>query len=219
MIVNGCAGRLFDHVRTLQLEAKWQQKKEGKTGESGLAAFFKQNKEASKTRILQQIVGKMKMGKKLTHDEMEFLRINDPALYEKAVKIEKEREEFRRALRNCKTKEEAIKVHTMKALQLQAEAKAVRDNKDGSNPTDFEFIQMRMAAMTDEFCEFAKSKEYEELPYEHELEEDEVQNDDNENKRKFKKIRFLQNYEVHKPGNYKIQFKDSVKGSQFSADM
>jgi hypothetical protein len=199
MIVGDCAGRLFDHVRTMKLEAKWQP-----------APL----KEAAKTKILQQIVTKMKMGKRLTHDEMEFLRIHDPALYEKAVKIEKEREEFRRALRNCKTKEEARKVQTMKALQLQAEATAVRDNKDGSNPTDFEFIQMRMAAMTDEFCEFVKSKEYDELPYEHELEEDE-----NKNKRKFKKIRFLQNYEIHKPENYKIQIKDNIKGSQFSADM
>jgi len=194
------SGRIFDYVKTTQLEAKWQQRKldfiapETENNKIQGNNLFKQNDEMIKSTNLNRIVGKMKSGRRLSYDEMEYLRKHDPALYEKAVKIEKEREEHRRELRKYKTKEEARKVQTAKCLQLQAEAKAVRDNKDGSNPTDFEFISMRMMAMFDEFAAFVKSSEYNDMPNEHELNDEEENK--HQHKRKFKRSKSIQSYEM-----------------------
>ncbi|MCL2283244.1 MAG: hypothetical protein FWC26_08000 [Fibromonadales bacterium] len=202
MTIFGCAGRIFDYVKVTQLEAKWQQRKldfiapETENNKIQKNNFFKQNDEMVKAATLDRIVGKMKTGKRLSHDEMEYLRKHAPGLYTKAVKIEKEREELRQALRNCKTKEEAKRVQAAKALQLQAEAKAVHNNKDGSSPEDLEFIGMRMMAMFDEFAEFVKSSEYEEMPNEHEIDDEEQ--GEHQNKRKFKKSKALQSYEMQK---------------------
>jgi hypothetical protein len=230
MFVNGCAGRIFDHVKTVQLEAKWRQS--DKAQEGGFSAFLKPNSEAAKANILQRITGKLKMGKRLTYDELDFLRTHAPDLYEKALKIEKEREEFRRELRKCKTKEDARKLQTVKAMQLQAEAKALPKDKNGVEMGDLDFISMRMAAISDEFSEFVKSKEFEELPTQKELDEENKEegnkyennnsydnkNEDNEdgenkNKRKFKKIKPPQDYEMQKTftiDRYSTYKKDST---------
>ena len=192
------SGRIFDYVKTTQLEAKWQQRKldfiapETENNKIQGNNLFKQNDEMIKSTNLNRIVGKMKSGRRLSYDEMEYLRKHDPALYEKAVKIEKEREEHRQALRNCKTKEEARRVQTTKCHLLQAEAKAVPDSKNGSSPMELEFISMRMMAMVDEFAEFVKSSEYDDMPNEHELNGEE----ENKHQRKFKRSKSIQSYEM-----------------------
>jgi len=61
---------------------------------------------------------------------------------EKTAKIEKERDEFRRKLANCKTKEEVHKLKTSKAMELQMEALSTSDS---------EFIVMRMMTLFNEF--------------------------------------------------------------------
>jgi len=68
----------------------------------------------------------------------------EPAYQEKTAKIEKERDEFRRELANCKTKEEAQKLKNSKAMELQTEALSTSDS---------EFIVMRMMALFDEYAE------------------------------------------------------------------
>jgi hypothetical protein len=100
-------------------------------------------------RKLENLKNKMKFGRKLSFHEKVFLKINAQDLYEKALKIEEERDEFRRALTSCKTKQEAMTVKTLKSTELQTETKS----KD-----DLEFTTIRMMAMLDEFSDFAKSK-------------------------------------------------------------
>jgi len=53
---------------------------------------------------------------------------------------------------------------------------------------------MRMMAMFDEFTEFVKSSEYNDMPNEHELNNEEES--EHQHKRKFKRNKFLQNYEM-----------------------
>ena len=154
MTIYGCSGCVFNYVKTSQLEAKSQQKSDSVVP-NGFSAFLKQNNEAKKTAALECISNKIKFGKRLTHDEMEFLKIHNPDLYARAVKIENEREEHRRALRNCKTKEEARDLHIAKTFQPKMDS------------------DVKMA-LFDEFIEFVKSSEYENLPSERELDEEKI---------------------------------------------
>ncbi|MDR0517914.1 MAG: hypothetical protein LBH25_12800 [Fibromonadaceae bacterium] len=162
---------------------------DGKVQGSVLSSVFKQNDETIKAMLVERIKGKMKLGQKLSNDEKEFLRKNAPNLYEKAIKIEKEREEHRQALNNCKTKEEARRLHMEKCLQIQMETKAASSDKDGPDLDAVEFMAMRMAAVVCEFSEFAQSSEYEDKPNEYEQKQD----SENQNKHKFKKNKLMQN--------------------------
>jgi len=160
-------GRITNYVKTAQLEQKWQQKKFEMSGDKS-----KETGGANdwiKAKRIGDIKNKMKSGKRLSFEEKEFLRIHAPDLYEKAIKIEKERDEFRRALEKCKTKEEAMRLQTSKALELQTEAQAMSCKfKDGQERDESEFIAMRMMAIFDEYADFTKSKEYSEMPNEYE---------------------------------------------------
>jgi hypothetical protein len=216
MFVNDCAGRLFSHVQTMKLEAKWQQKKldfitlpkeDGKTKKNNSANFL-QNNDFIKKTLVQRAELKMKSGKKLTRDEMEFLKTHAPDMYIKALKIEKEREEYRKALQNCRTKEDVKRVQAVKAMQLQEEADAIPNKNSDSGRDTLEFIAMRLAAMLDEFSDFVKSGEYDELPEKSDSEDEE------QIMRKPKKKGFVLSYEICKPEGNKIQIK--MKGGEIS---
>jgi len=182
MYFSGSIGRITDYVRTAQLEQDWQKKKIELSGAK--SEDTKRADDWIKAKRVEDIKNKMKSGRRLSHDEKEFLRINAPDLYEKAMKIEKERDEFRRALEKCKTKEEASRLQAQKAMELQTEAQATSVKfKDGKERDEAEFIAMRMMAIFDEFADFTKSKEYAELSKESDeiKEENEENEEDNEN--------------------------------------
>ena len=153
MTICGYSGRVFVYLKNTQLETKGQQKKPEPVVQNGFSAFLKKSNEVKKATALECITNKIKFGKKLTRDEMEFLKIHNPELYLRAAKIEKEREEYRNALRNCKTKEEARNLHIITAFQPKMES------------------DLKMA-LFDEFTEFLKSSEFEELPNERELDDE-----------------------------------------------
>jgi hypothetical protein len=207
MYFNGI-GRITDFIKTAQFEQKWQQKKieismANSKNSDKVSALLNPNNDWIKTKRIEDIKNKMKSGRRLSHDEKEFLRINMPALYEKAIKIEKERDEFRRALANCKTKEEAMRLKTSKCLELKTEADAMScKTKDGGEQGDMEFIAMRMMAIFDEFANFIKSEEYANIPSEYE--KDDEENEESEGmeggekgkKPKFKKVKLTLNEEM-----------------------
>ncbi|MDR2584319.1 MAG: hypothetical protein LBC75_12640 [Fibromonadaceae bacterium] len=108
----------------------------------------------SLAKKIGDVRNKMKLGRKLSYNEKVFIKMHAQDLYEKAMKIEEERNEFRRALANCKTKEEAKRTQIAKSTELQMETE--------SNG-DLEFIttrMMRMMSILSEFSDFEKSKEY-----------------------------------------------------------
>jgi len=98
-------------------------------------------------RKLEGVKNKMKLGRKLSFDEKVLLKIRNQDLYEKAMKIEEERDEFRKALSNCQTKQEAKALKTLKSEELQIEAKS-----NGN----LEFTNMRLMAVLNEFSVFVK---------------------------------------------------------------
>ena len=63
--------------------------------------------EDKKQQKLQHIVNKLKHGKKLTAQEMEFLRMNYPDEYQHALRIQKMAEMLENQLKHAKSKQEA----------------------------------------------------------------------------------------------------------------
>jgi hypothetical protein len=141
MIVTGYSGRVFEHVNVAGLKIKSR----------------KEIDEDTKANILKQISFKMMCGKRLSREEKEFLKQHSPEIYEKAIRIEKDREEYRKAWKSCKTREEALQFHIVTAMQPSMDP----DKK---------------MALFDEFTDFANSREYTDLPNEWNLKEDEQDN-------------------------------------------
>jgi len=91
---------------------------------------------AAKARPMRD---KMKIGKQLTPEEMDFLRENFPELYTLAVRIEREMEQLRSQLNNCDTKEEKERLILQKTSQLMGAAKK-----------DTGFVECMIAAINEE---------------------------------------------------------------------
>jgi hypothetical protein len=150
--------------------------------DSYISAPIKKQKEEEKTQRLQKIFSKMASGRKLSSADMEYLRENAPEWYEKAVKIEKEREEFRRELENCKTKDDARMLYMLKMSLILSSAKTASANKSGES---LSFASMQAAAMINEFLSFTESERYDEMPNSYEIilenkEKSEAQNQNGE---------------------------------------
>lgn len=69
-----------------------------------------QMSEEAKAKKMAKILAKLKAGKKLSSEELEFLRQNDPAMYARAVRIQKMAEAVEEQLKHAKSKEEANKI-------------------------------------------------------------------------------------------------------------
>jgi hypothetical protein len=214
MYFNGSIGRITDYIKTAQLEQKWRQK-----DSKSVSAFLNPNEDCLKSKRLGDITNKMKSGKRLSHDEKEFLRIHAPDLYEKAMKIEKERDEFRRALANCKTREEVMRLKAAKSLELQAEAQAMSGkSKETKDQGYSEFMAMRMMAIFDEFADFVKSEEYADIPNEYEKNDEEgesMEKNGKGGKSKFKKAKLTLNEEIASSG-YKLNEAKILNKTKFS---
>jgi len=140
--------------------------------------YIKESFEAQKKgAAIKALESKMMGGKKLTPEELEYLREHHPELYEKAVKIEREREAYRQELEKAKSKEEVRKIHERKAQEFLAEAKAIegsnlsKEQKKGA----LEFLMMRMNGVFDEYNNFQQSDEFKKLPERAEEKKDEAE--------------------------------------------
>ena len=101
----------------------------------------------------QKIMAKLKSGKRLTSQEMSFLRMHNPTLYEIAVRVERERQALRSRLKECKSKEEVQQV-------VSGQMEVIRAMKEAGDPAaDY------MAAMVDhEVQTLRESSAYAKLP-------------------------------------------------------
>ena len=79
--------------------------------------------EYSKQRI-SSIKQKLLSGKKISNEELGYLKKNDPDLYKKAKKAEEAREDLKAALKKAKTKQEARQAVTQALIKASAEATA-----------------------------------------------------------------------------------------------
>lgn len=107
--------------------------------------------EEQKVAYEQKIRQKMKSGRKLTAEEMNYLRLYHPDLYRSAMRVETSRKILRTKLKSCKSKEEVQNVISVQNEVLKA--------MEGDPDREY------MAAMVKhEVEEFQKSSVYARLP-------------------------------------------------------
>lgn len=107
--------------------------------------------EPQRANYEQKIMQKLKSGRRLTSEELDYLRIHNPEMYKIAVRVETERKVLKTKLNNCKSKEEVQQV-----ISIQMEVlKAMKGDP----------AQPYMMAMVDkEVRDFKRTSEYARLP-------------------------------------------------------
>lgn len=98
---------------------------------STFSATFDKLRDASKVAAdkakqmkLRRIKNKLLNGKKLSEDEMNFLRVNDSKTYKKAKHAEEAREELKSELKKAKSKDEAREAMSRALVKASSEAMA-----------------------------------------------------------------------------------------------
>lgn len=105
--------------------------------------------EEERQREISRIRAKLKGGKKLSGKEMSFLKQDDPALYQQALRVQNMREQLKNRLRQCRSKEEA---HNAIGLAFEG----IADNDPAK--------EMMQAAVADVAKQFTSSRAYQKLP-------------------------------------------------------
>jgi hypothetical protein len=130
--------------------------------EQMLADLKQMNEDSRRATKLNAIEGKMMSGRRLTVKEFNFLRENAPEMYDKAVRIERERNEYERELRMARSKEDVERLRWTRMGMFVAEAGAIRrsDMPKADKKEAMEMVQMRMNAVVNEHLNFVMSSEY-----------------------------------------------------------
>lgn len=105
--------------------------------------------EEQKKSFVEKIYKKLESGKKLTYDELQYLRLHDPITYAKAARVQVMREVLKRQLENAKSKEEAADIYLTNMSRIADDDPAKKELE---------------AAYNDEYSEFKKSDDYKKLP-------------------------------------------------------
>ena len=105
--------------------------------------------DEQKERFIKKLYAKIQSGKKLTPDEMQYLRQNDPVTYMKVARVQAQREALETQLKSCKSKEEAQNIYLDKVSRISEDDPARQELR---------------AAYDDAFDEYKKSGDYKSLP-------------------------------------------------------
>lgn len=179
------AGTIKRSVRMAAQDQKWQQKKnsfgqdkkklaEMTAEERQLQDFREQAEQMRKSQKHANIDAKLAAGEELTPEEIEYLRQNNPQALKDYEDTQRERESYKRALRNCRTKEEVERLKYTKMGQFMAEAKKISSNAcipKGKKVALLKRILQQATAVEDEHKEFLKTSRYASLPTEEEARE------------------------------------------------
>ena len=159
---------------------KWQQKKKNNDfsadGSTNITdPVRKQAEDIRKanadgtTKMNSQIDLKLKTGRKLTAEEMEYLQKTDPQKYQKIKAMQAEQESYEKELKRCKTKEEVQRVrmaHTAGSLNA---VNSIKNNPVIPEEKKFELIMQehyKHMALEESTKEFVESGKYAKLPTE-----------------------------------------------------
>lgn len=123
--------------------------------------------EEEKKKFVQKLYRKLESGKKLSADEMQYLRKNDPVTYAKAAKVQVLRESLKKQLKSATSKEKAADIYTQAMSRISEDDPAKKE---------------LMAAYDDVYKEFKKSNEYKVLPNTEKEAKEKAANNNNKNK-------------------------------------
>lgn len=186
------AGSIYSYTQNLKLSQKWNMKKENgnylqkqsnssKQTENAQVSEFEQYREQLE-QIREQndpektnVYTKLNSGKKLSAQEMEYLRNHDPMSYQKAKEMEAERESYKRELKNCKTKEDVERLRTSRLAVRFAVANSISSNANIPKSVKAGLMAQELAkaqALDEETREFKKSLQYRAMPTDAEKKEE-----------------------------------------------
>ena len=163
--------------------------------------LFSPDNEQERAKLEAKIRAKLENGKRLSAEEMNYLKRYNPALYAIAFRVEMKRKNIENRLKNATSKEEVE--------QIQAEALGTIKKDDVAK-------QYLVAAVWDAVKEFKESKEYKKLP----------ETEEEAKKRDIKKQASISLYKTSEKevlsyeitdGNYQVAFKNEKTAKPFTA--
>ena len=172
-------GRIHDTVRLAGLTAKWEQKKQniGKKQaeltpeERQIEHFREQLEDIREGNESNAISAKINSGAKLTPEEIEYLRRENPQALQAYEEIQQEKENYKRQLKNCRTKEDVEKLKQQKMGEFMAAAKKADTNPNIPKEQKLAMLAKILAkvlVVEEVHYEFTKSLAYQSLPTEEE---------------------------------------------------
>ena len=96
-----------------------------------------------------ELYKKLESGKKLSADELQYLRMNDPVTYAKAARVQMMRESFKKQLESAKSKEQAADMYLQNMSRIADDDPAKKELE---------------AAYNDVYSQFKKTEAYKKLP-------------------------------------------------------
>lgn len=172
------------YVKGLDMKNRWSQKKEKadfsedytlnerqRKNEMFKKSYMEQRENDNEDKTLSAINNKVAVGSKLTPDEMKYLQVKNPALYQKLKDIEKEKKQYEEDLKKCKTKEDVDKLKMSKISSSLSAINSVKNNPNIPESKKLEIAaqeQRRLNELGEIEAKFIKSGEYAKLPTEEE---------------------------------------------------
>lgn len=168
------------YTKSMGMKMKWQSRQtnsdytaDGKTTIDSSTQRQLEDIRKSQTDGSRQMAAridlKMMSGKRLTAEELDYLKEHDPETYKKAKAIETERQAYERELKNCRTKEEVQRVKAAHAAAALDRVNDIKNNPNIPSGKKLELIKQEHAkasALDDTMSTFTKGGEYQKLPTE-----------------------------------------------------
>ncbi len=172
------------YVKGIDMKNRWQQKKEKadfsedytlnerqRKNEMFKKSYMEQRENDNEDKTLSAINNKIAVGSKLTPDEMKYLQVKNPTLYQKLKDLEKEKKQYEEDLKKCKTKEDVDKLKMSKISSSLSAINSVKNNPNIPESKKLEIAaqeQRRLNELGEIEAKFIKSGEYAKLPTEEE---------------------------------------------------
>lgn len=173
---------LNSYTKNMEMQMKWQKRKDtndfSADGTTTIDDWVKQqaeeirqaNKEGS-TKLQAQIDLKLKCGQRLSAEEMEYLRKNDPESYQHIKSMQAEQKQYEEELKRCKTKDEVERVKMLHTASSLSAVNSIMHNPAIPENKKFELVMrehQKNAALQQSTKEFVESGKYAKLPTEQE---------------------------------------------------
>lgn len=153
----------------IQSEHKKQEKSQARDSErrDSISEMREQLAKLRSDSKLSLLDGKLRAGKELTAQELEFLKRERPELYEEALEIKRERRLYKKTLESKRTRSDVRNAHLHKVSMLLSEAGTVKKTAglDAEKKRELlDKIARRVAGVQDEYAKFLASDKYASLP-------------------------------------------------------
>lgn len=171
---------LGKYTKTMEMQLKWQHKKKNNDftadGSTKLndptarqAEAIRQAQADGSSKLSSQIRTKLATGKRLTQEEMDYLRTHDPQTYQKAKSLEEERKSYEDALDRCETKEDVERLKMNRTAAALSVVNSVKSNPAIPESAKLGIIWQELQknkALEETINKFVESGKYAQLPTE-----------------------------------------------------